>query len=97
MDNIIVALITGGCTLIGVILTNISSNAKIAAQLEKAQAVTDSNLSYIKENMKSLTEEVRKHNSFGDRITALETRFAELQDRVERMDNRISRLHHEGE
>lgn len=93
MDSIIVALITGGCTLIGVVISNLTANAKIAAQLEKAQAVTDNNLSNIKENMKSLTEEVRKHNAFGDRITALETRIAEVQERIERIDTRITRLH----
>lgn len=87
-DIVVVALITGGCSVIGVVLTNIASNRKVEQQIEKAQAITDVKL-------EQLTDEVRKHNSFGDRITRLEEQTRELVSRVERMDSRISRLHHE--
>ena len=85
-DIVIVALITGGCSVVGVILTNIASNRNIEQQLEKAQAVTDVKLD-------QLTEEVRKHNSFGDRITTAENRIKGLEERVDRMDARIARYH----
>lgn len=75
MENIIVALITGGLALVGVIISNISSNKKIEQQLVTAQAITDTKL-------ENLTEEVRKHNSFADRITALEVKVAELERRT---------------
>lgn len=88
-DIVIVALITGGCSVIGVILTNIASNRRVEQQIEKAQAVTDVKL-------EQLTEEVRKHNSFGDRITTLENRVKELHDRIERMDNRLMRIYDDG-
>jgi TolA-binding protein len=88
-DVVIVALITGGCSVLGVIITNLASNRKVEQQIEKAQAVTDVKL-------EQLTDEVRKHNSFGDRITRLEEQAREMMNRVERMDGRISRLHHEG-
>ncbi len=88
-DVVIVALITGGCSVLGVIITNLASNRKVEQQIEKAQAVTDVKL-------EQLTDEVRKHNSFGDRITRLEEQAREMMNRVERMDSRISRLHHEG-
>ncbi|MBR3645970.1 MAG: hypothetical protein IKN54_06090 [Lachnospiraceae bacterium] len=93
MDNIIVALIAGGCSLLGVVITNIAANTKIAEQLKAAQGITDNNLKNIKDNMENLTQEVRRHNSFGDRITALETRQKELQERVDRMEARMERLH----
>ena len=93
MDNIIVALIAGGCSVLGVVISNIASNAKIAEQLKAAQGITNTNLDNIKDNVKQLADEVRRHNSFGDRITALETRQKEQQERIERLDNRISRLH----
>lgn len=93
MDNIIVALIAGGCSVIGVVISNIASNAKIAEQLKAAQGITNTNLDNIRDNVKQLAEEVRRHNSFGDRITALETRQKEMQERIDRLDNRISRLH----
>lgn len=94
-DVVIVALITGGCSVLGVIITNLASNRKVEQQIEKAQAVTDVKL-------EQLTDEVRKHNSFGERITRLEEQarleeqVREMMNRVERMDGRISRLHHEG-
>ena len=72
MESIIVALITGGLALVGVIVTNISSNKKIEQQLVTSLAITDTKL-------ENLTEEVRKHNSFADRITVLEVKVAELE------------------
>lgn len=77
MESIIVALITGGLALLGVIITNAQSNRKIEQSLITAQAVTDTKI-------ENLTEEVRKHNSFADRITALEVKVNEIEKRVEK-------------
>ena len=65
MESIIVAIITGALSLLGVIITNVSSNRKIENQLEVHQAVTETNL-------QNLTEEVRKHNNFASRIPVIE-------------------------
>lgn len=75
MESIIVALITGGMALLGVIITNAQSNKKIEQQLVTSLAITDTKL-------ENLTAEVRKHNSFADRITALEVKVAELEKRT---------------
>ena len=75
MEAIITSIITGGLALGGVILTNISSNKKIEQQIITAQAVTDTKI-------ETLTEEVKKHNTFGDRITKLETTVEILERRV---------------
>lgn len=72
MAQIIPALITGGFALVGVIITNMMSNKKIENQLTTNQAVTDTKLDI-------LTEEVKKHNTFGDRITKLETKVEILE------------------
>lgn len=72
MESIVVALVTGGLSLTGVIITNMMSNKKIENQLVTAQAVTDAKIV-------QLTEEVRKHNTFGDRITKLETKVEILE------------------
>ena len=85
-DVVIVAIITGGCSVLGVILTNLAGNRKVEQQIEKAQAVTDVKI-------EQLTDEVRKHNSFGDRITRLEEQTRDLANRIERMDARIARYH----
>ncbi len=72
MEYIITALITGGLSLVGVIITNVSSSKKIEAQLMTAQAVTDTKI-------EQLTDEVRKHNTFADRITTLEVKVDALE------------------
>ena len=65
MESIIVALITGGLSLIGVIITSRSSGKKLQQQLEIAQAVTDTKIV-------ELTREVRDHNNFAKRVPVLE-------------------------
>lgn len=72
MESIITAIITGGLALCGVVITNMSSNKKIETQLMTNQAVTNTKI-------EALTEEVKKHNSFGDRITRLETKVETLE------------------
>lgn len=76
MESIIVAIITGGLSLVGVIVTNVMSNKKIEAELIKNQAVTDTKL-------ESLTHEVRQHNSFATKIPVLETRIAAIERKLE--------------
>ena len=72
MESILTAIITGGLALAGVIITNMMANKKIENQLVTAQAVTDAKI-------EQLTDEVRKHNTFGDRITKLETKVEILE------------------
>ena len=75
MENILIALITGGLALVGVVITNLSNNKKIESQLTTAQAVTDTKI-------EQLTEEVRRHNSWSDRITAIEVKVDALERRM---------------
>ena len=80
MDSaIVVALITGGASILGVILTNMASNSKIEHSLDKAQAVMDNKI-------ENLTEEVRKHNAFAERIPKIEARIDALKDRIDKME-----------
>ena len=78
MENVIVALITGGLSFLGVMFTNLSANKKIEANLLTAQAITDTKLSNLESKISALADEVRKHNSFADRITKLEVQVEEL-------------------
>lgn len=75
MDSIISALIAGGLALIGVIITSMSANKRIESQLMTNQAVTNTKI-------EQLTEEVRRHNGFGDRITRLEVRVDGLEQQI---------------
>lgn len=72
MVEIITAIIVGGLSLIGVIFTSSQSSKNIEQQLSVAQAVTDTKI-------EQLTEEVRKHNTFADRITKLEVEVSILE------------------
>ena len=81
MESIIVAIIAGGMSLLGVIITNISSGKAIEQKLITAQQVTDVKI-------EQLTEEVRKHNSFAERIPVIETELKSIDGRVTRLEER---------
>ena len=72
---VIVALITGGFSILAVALTNNHANNKMHNEMATAQAVT-------KEQIKELTREVRTHNDFATRIPLLEQEVANLKARV---------------
>lgn len=78
MTEIIVSVVTGVLSLIGVIITcSVSSNkntAKVMSELDKRQAVTDTKI-------EELTREVRLHNGFAQRIPVLETKVEQLERR----------------
>ena len=75
METVITAIITGGLALLGVIITNVSSNRKVEASLEKAQAVTDTKID-------ELTREVREHNNFARRMPVVEEQIKSINHRV---------------
>ena len=79
VTDILVAIIVGGLSLVGVILTNASSNKKVESKIETAQAVTDTKI-------EELTREVREHNNFARRIPVLENQMQELTRRVDNVE-----------
>lgn len=76
---VIVALITGGFSILAVALTNNHANNKIHNEMTTAQAVT-------KEQIKELTREVRTHNDFATRIPVLEREIELLKERVANLE-----------
>lgn len=85
-DSIIVALITGGLSLLGVIISGRRNQREIEHKLDKQQAVTDTKL-------EELTREVRAHNNFAQRMPAVEQ---EIKDVVKRVDT-LQKYHMEKE
>lgn len=77
---IIVAIITGGLALVGVIISNISSNNKMEQKLVTAQAVTDTKIDH-------LTEEVRKHNDYAERLPILEEQMKVANHRIDDLED----------
>lgn len=83
MESIIVALITGVLSLIGVIITTRNNSKRMEQQLQTAQAVTDTKID-------ELTREVREHNNLARRMPVLE-------ERIKVANHRIDDLEHEKE
>jgi alpha-acetolactate decarboxylase len=81
-SDIIVSIITGILTLIGVIITNSESNRKIEHRLEVSQAITDTKL-------ENLTQEVRKQTDFAMKIPVLETRVSNCEVDIKELKDSI--------
>jgi hypothetical protein len=80
MESIIVAIITGGLSLVGVVVTNILSSKRISSEIEHKleirQAVTDSKL-------EELTRDVRAHNNFAQRMPVVENEVKWMKEKME--------------
>ena len=80
MEVILSATITGALALAGVIITNIAGNRKIEQQLAISQAITDTKL-------ENLTEEVKKHNNFASRVPVMEEQIKVINHRLDDLEN----------
>ena len=80
-EAILVAIITGGLSLIGVVFSNMSSNKKIETALTTQQAVTDTKL-------EELTREVRAHNNFAQSVPVLEEQMKVANHRIEDLERK---------
>ncbi len=83
MDAIIVALITGGLSLLGVVITNMMAARRTEQRMITAQAVTDARL-------EELTREVRKHNNFAQRVPVLEEQIKVANHRIADLENKTA-------
>ena len=74
-EAIIVAIITGGLSLIGAIISNNRTAQSMDVKLDKQQAVTETKL-------EELTREVRAHNNFAQRVPVLEEQIKVANHRI---------------
>ena len=96
MDEIVVAVITAGLSLIGTVITVLAANRqtlaklqreselsdiRLDAKLERHQAVTDTKI-------EELTREVRKHNGFAERVPVMEEQIKAANHRIEDLERR---------
>ena len=90
MKEIIVALITSGLGLIGVIITVMvntkKSNAQVIAELRRmsdaSDAKLDKEISILRTELNELTREVRMHNNFATRVPVLEKEVENLKEQI---------------
>ncbi len=75
MESILVALVTGGLSLLGVMISAGSSSKKTDQRIQTAMAVTDTKL-------EELTREVRTHNHFAQRMPVVEEQIKVINHRL---------------
>ena len=82
-EAVVVALITGVLSLVGVYISNRRSAGEIDAKLERQQAVME-------ERISALTREVREHNEFARRVPVLEEKVSVANHRIDDLERRQS-------
>lgn len=95
-DVVLSALITGSLAVVAQLLISRQqskslidkldkdsalADAKLEAKLEKSQAVTDTKI-------QQLTDEVRKHNAFAERIPVMEEKIKVANHRIDNLEHR---------
>ena len=74
-EAIAVALITGGLSLLGVVVTCLVTAKKSEIAIKISQAVTDTKI-------QELTREVRLHNGFAQRMPVVEEQIKVINHRI---------------
>ena len=78
-EAILVALITGGLSLAGVVITCLATAKKTEKAAAVAQAVTDTKI-------EELTREVRLHNGFAEKIPVMQEQIKVINHRIEDLE-----------
>ena len=86
MISIVVAIISAVATVAAVIITNSRSNTEIQHKIETQQAVFETKLD-------GLTEEVHKHNRFAERMPVVEEQIKVINHRLEDLERENQRTH----
>ena len=78
-EAIIVALITGGLSLLGIIYSSNKTAQAMDSKLDKQQAVMET-------KMDELTREVREHNNFAKRMPVVEEQIKIIGRRIQTLE-----------
>ena len=77
----ITTILVAVLALVGVVVTNWGSNRKAASEAATRQAVTDTKI-------ERLTEEVRSHNNFARRLPVVEEQIKVINHRIEDLEKK---------
>lgn len=80
-DAVIAATVSGVITLVGTIITVISTNSKTRTDMRIAQAETRKDIQY-------LADEVAKHNNFAQRMPVVEEQIKVINHRIEDLERK---------
>lgn len=78
-EAILTALITGGLSLAGVVVTCLATARKNEKTLAVSQAITDTKI-------EELTREVRLHNGFAEKIPVIQEQIKVINHRMEDLE-----------
>lgn len=78
-EAIIVALVTGGLSLLGIIYSSSKTTQAMDSKLDKQQAVMET-------KMDELTREVREHNNFAKRMPVVEEQIKVINHRIDDLE-----------
>ncbi len=81
-EAILVALITGGLSLAGVVVTCMATAKRNESAMRISQAVTDTKID-------ELTREVREHNGFARRMPVVEEQIKVINHRLTDLEKEI--------
>jgi len=79
-EAIAVALITGGLSLLGVVISCMVTARKNETAIRISQAITDTKI-------EELTREVRSHNNFARRMPVVEEQIKVINHRISDLEN----------
>lgn len=82
MEAIVASIISAIVTILTVVVNSRTTEAKITNELKITQAVTD-------EKIRVLTDEVRKHNTFAERIPVIEEQIKVTNRRIDDIERQI--------
>ena len=86
-DAIVVAIITGGITLLGSILTIIGTSRKQSTEMDKKIAV-------IETKMDRMNEDIKSHNQyakmFSENIPAIKQHMTDTDRRLDNIERRLA-------
>lgn len=80
-EAIIVALISGAVTLVGIVISTVATNKKTENTINVKQAVTDTKID-------ELTREVREHNGFARRMPVVEEKIKIINHRIDDLERK---------
>ena len=95
-DAIIVALISGGITLIGIIASHLTTIAQIEKKSELSDEKIQGQINVIDSKISALSERVERHNKVVERTYGLEQRMAVAEERISDAHHRINEVRHGG-
>lgn len=91
-EAVIVALISGGVTLIGIIASHFSTINKLDKQSTVADENINGKINVLQADIRTLSNRVEAHNKVVDRTYALERRADVLEEKIKVANNRIGDL-----